>query len=185
MLQDIAWHGDELCVSGLLVAPTSRGWATTSFLSSKTHSVGKHGKHPSWLLLLQVQNCIWLELTGQKGYGKSPLPKDYNQLKLCGHGVRVVKQANRFCSIALTARMFFSFRYCVRHISQPADTIRWIPVSGRYWILHQYKRHATFKTREKGGRHPAFKLQCRIPDTGESNWNSLYFFFNMGIPINF
>lgn len=121
----------------------------------------------------------------EKGYSESPFPEDRNQLGLLWSWCKSGKQANQFCTTALTARKIFPFRYCVRHISQRADTVRGIPVSGRYRIFHQYKHHATFKTREKGGRHPAFKLQCRITDTGERNWSSLCFFFNSCMPVSF
>lgn len=43
-LQDVARRGAELRVSGLLVALASGGWASRSFLSPKTHSVGRHSK---------------------------------------------------------------------------------------------------------------------------------------------
>lgn len=105
----------------------------------------------------------------EKGHSDSPFPEESNQLGFCGHGVRVENKLPGFALLHVQQEKIFPFRYCVRHISQPADTIRGIPVSGRYRIFHQYKRHATFKTREKGGRHPAFKLQCRIPDKGEMN----------------
>lgn len=120
-----------------------------------------------------------------KGIRQTSLPWRQQSVRALWSWCKSGKWAKQFWAIALTAKNIFPFRYRVRHISKPADTIGRIPVSGRYGIFHQYKHHATFKTREKGGCHPAFKLQCRIPDTGERNQSSLHFSFNSCIPGSF
>ncbi|XP_048163422.1 uncharacterized protein LOC125327678 [Corvus hawaiiensis] len=60
--------------------------------------------------------CRWkgpkLHVTGaeraeEKAYGKSPFPKDCNQLRLCGHGVRVENKLTSFSLLHLEQKKIF------------------------------------------------------------------------------
>lgn len=178
----VAWWGIELHTNNLPTEHTSWCWDIRScWWSSYSYLVGKrNAHHESCQCMLQTSSSwSWEDKSEEIWWIHPPRRQPVRTLQLsskCG------KQTNHFCTIAFTTWNIFLFRYCVRYISQPADTIRRILVFSRYRIFHQYKHHAAFKTREKGGCHPAFKLQCWITDTGERNWSNLCIFFNYWIP---
>lgn len=47
------------------------------------------------------------ERAQEKGYGKTPFPKDCNQLRLCGRGVRVENRLTSFALLHLKREFFF------------------------------------------------------------------------------